>query len=70
MVSLSDTDLVKLEFAPETWAVLRDFRLSLQSMVERCLQQELPEIPESEQQQHGELLALLVDLLNCSTVPE
>ncbi|XP_033854736.2 ATP-dependent RNA helicase DHX30 [Acipenser ruthenus] len=70
VVSLSDTDLVKLEFAPETWAVLRDFRLSLQSMVERCLQQELPEIPESEQQQHGELLALLVDLLNCSTVPE
>ncbi|MGH0153391.1 UNVERIFIED_CONTAM: hypothetical protein FKN15_041924 [Acipenser sinensis] len=57
-------------FTPETWAVLRDFRLSLQSMVERCLQQELPEIPESEQQQHGELLALLVDLLNCSTVPE
>ncbi|XP_039609759.1 ATP-dependent RNA helicase DHX30 [Polypterus senegalus] len=70
MVSLDDSDLVKLEFPKHSWNLLRDFRLSLQNMVKTCLRFELSEIPADWQVQHEELLSLLVDLLSFTAPAE
>ncbi|XP_044151622.1 ATP-dependent RNA helicase DHX30 isoform X2 [Bufo gargarizans] len=64
VVSLSDTDLLKLESDPRTIALIGDLRCALSRMVERNLQDQLPPLSFQEEGQYTELLHILVDLLN------
>ncbi|KAG8443444.1 hypothetical protein GDO86_012012 [Hymenochirus boettgeri] len=64
VVSLSDSDLLKLESDRRTIELLSDFRQALSLMVERSLRYELPEIPPYMQEEHKQLLSVLIDLLN------
>ncbi|XP_069501946.1 ATP-dependent RNA helicase DHX30 isoform X2 [Ambystoma mexicanum] len=67
VLSLSDSDLLKLESDSRTVRLLSDFRQALTCMVETCLRHELPEVPENLQEQHRQLLHLLVELLNSTS---
>ncbi|XP_027989581.2 ATP-dependent RNA helicase DHX30 isoform X2 [Eptesicus fuscus] len=62
-ISLSDSDLLRLEGDSRTVRLLRDLRRALGRMVERSLRSELAALPPEVQQEHGQLLALLVELL-------
>lgn len=62
-ISLSDSDLLRLEGDSRTVRLLRDLRRALGRMVERSLRSELAALPLEVQQEHGQLLALLVELL-------
>ncbi|XP_028933729.1 ATP-dependent RNA helicase DHX30 isoform X1 [Ornithorhynchus anatinus] len=62
-IALSDNDLLRLEGDSRTVQLLRELRRALGRMVERCLRCELPALPPELQQEHGQLLALLVELL-------
>lgn len=62
-ISLSDSDLLRLEGDSRTVRLLRELRRALGRMVERSLRSELAALPLSVQQEHGQLLALLAELL-------
>ncbi|XP_064130682.1 ATP-dependent RNA helicase DHX30 isoform X4 [Loxodonta africana] len=62
-ISLSDNDLLRLEGDSRTVRLLRELRRALGRMVERSLRSELAALPPSVQQEHGQLLALLAELL-------
>ncbi|XP_076985576.1 ATP-dependent RNA helicase DHX30-like isoform X2 [Tamandua tetradactyla] len=62
-ISLSDSDLLRLEGDSRTMQLLRELRRALGRMVERSLHSELSALPPSVQQEHGQLLALLAELL-------
>ncbi|XP_037705843.1 ATP-dependent RNA helicase DHX30 isoform X3 [Choloepus didactylus] len=62
-ISLSDSDLLRLEGDSRTVRLLRELRRALGRMVERSLRSELSALPPSVQQEHGQLLALLAELL-------
>ncbi|XP_045386323.1 ATP-dependent RNA helicase DHX30 isoform X2 [Lemur catta] len=62
-ISLSDSDLLRLEGDSRTVRLLRELRRALGRMVERSLRSELAALPPSVQQEHGQLLALLAELL-------
>ncbi|KAM9100920.1 ATP-dependent RNA helicase DHX30 isoform X3 [Sarcophilus harrisii] len=62
-ISLSDSDLLRLEGDSHTVRLLRELRRALGRMVERSLRCELPALPPDVQQEHSQLLALLVELL-------
>nr|XP_033787835.1 ATP-dependent RNA helicase DHX30 isoform X2 [Geotrypetes seraphini] len=64
---LSDSYLLKLESNSRTVALLSDFRQVLCRMVETCLRHTLPDIPQALQEEHSQLLAILVQLLNGTT---
>ncbi|XP_068091400.1 ATP-dependent RNA helicase DHX30 [Hyperolius riggenbachi] len=64
IVSLSDSDLLKLESDSRTIGLLSDLRQALRHMVERNLQEQLPPLSTYEEDQYTELLSILVDLLN------
>ncbi|KAE8595601.1 hypothetical protein XENTR_v10015808 [Xenopus tropicalis] len=64
LVSLCDCDLLKLESDRRTIALLNDLRLALSRMVKRSLSQELPDFPAHVQEEHEQLLSILVQLLN------
>ncbi|XP_056374785.1 ATP-dependent RNA helicase DHX30 isoform X2 [Hyla sarda] len=64
VVSLSDSDLLKLESDPRTITLLSDLRHALKRMVERNLQDQLPSLSEQEEAQYTQLLQILVALLN------
>ncbi|XP_073533113.1 ATP-dependent RNA helicase DHX30 [Phyllobates terribilis] len=63
MVSLSDTNLLKLESDPRTIALLADLRQALSQMVERNLQDQLPPPSPQEEAQYTQLLTILTELL-------
>nr|XP_019579541.1 PREDICTED: putative ATP-dependent RNA helicase DHX30 isoform X1 [Rhinolophus sinicus] len=62
-ISLSDSDLLRLEGDSRTVRLLRELRRALGRMVERSLRSELAALPLPVQQEHGRLLALLAELL-------
>ncbi|XP_036850107.1 ATP-dependent RNA helicase DHX30 isoform X1 [Manis javanica] len=62
-ISLSDSDLLRLEGDSRTVRLLRELRRALGRMVERSLRGELAALPAPVQQEHGQLLALLAELL-------
>lgn len=62
-ISLSDSDLLRLEGDSRTVRLLRELRRALGRMVERSLRSELAALPPTVQQEHGQLLALLAELL-------
>lgn len=62
-ISLSDSDLLRLEGDSRTVRLLRELRRALGRMVERSLRSELAALPLEVQQEHGQLLALLAELL-------
>ncbi|XP_022262499.2 ATP-dependent RNA helicase DHX30 isoform X1 [Canis lupus baileyi] len=62
-ISLSDSDLLRLEGDSRTVRLLRELRRALGRMVERSLRSELAALPPGVQQEHGQLLALLAELL-------
>ncbi|XP_003132222.1 putative ATP-dependent RNA helicase DHX30 isoform X3 [Sus scrofa] len=62
-ISLSDSDLLRLEGDSRTVRLLRELRRALGRMVERSLRSELATLPPCVQQEHGQLLALLAELL-------
>ncbi|XP_048190491.1 ATP-dependent RNA helicase DHX30 isoform X3 [Perognathus longimembris pacificus] len=62
-ISLSDSDLLRLEGDSRTVRLLRELRRALGRMVERSLRSELAALPPAVQQEHGQLLALLAELL-------
>uniref|UniRef100_A0A2K5HCX4 ATP-dependent RNA helicase DHX30 n=1 Tax=Colobus angolensis palliatus TaxID=336983 RepID=A0A2K5HCX4_COLAP len=62
-ISLSDSDLLRLEGDSRTVRLLRELRRALGRMVERSLRSELAALPPSVQEEHGQLLALLAELL-------
>ncbi|XP_032314506.1 ATP-dependent RNA helicase DHX30 isoform X1 [Camelus ferus] len=62
-ISLSDSDLLRLEGDSRTVRLLRELRRALGRMVERSLRSELAALPPCVQQEHGQLLALLAELL-------
>lgn len=62
-ISLSDSDLLRLEGDSRTVRLLRELRRALGRMVERSLRSELAALPPSVQQEHGQLLALVAELL-------
>ncbi|XP_038611561.1 ATP-dependent RNA helicase DHX30-like [Tachyglossus aculeatus] len=62
-IALSDNDLLRLEGDSRTVQLLRELRRALGRMVERCLRCELPALPPDLQHEHGQLLALLAELL-------
>lgn len=62
-ISLSDSDLLRLEGDSRTVRLLRELRRALGRMVERSLRSELAALPFEVQQEHGQLLALLAELL-------
>ncbi|XP_029444042.1 ATP-dependent RNA helicase DHX30 isoform X2 [Rhinatrema bivittatum] len=64
VLALSDSDLLKLESDSRTVGLLSDFRRALFRMVDTCLCHELPALPRPLQQEHSQLLAILVELLN------
>ncbi|XP_075070304.1 ATP-dependent RNA helicase DHX30 isoform X2 [Mixophyes fleayi] len=67
VVSLSDSDLLKLESDPRTIMLLGNLRQALSQMVERNLREQLPLLSPQEEEQHSSLRSLLVDLLNGTT---
>ncbi|XP_053569661.1 ATP-dependent RNA helicase DHX30 [Bombina bombina] len=67
VISLSDSDLLRLESDSRTIMLLSDLRNALSRMVTRCLRQEFPEVPPHVQEENTQLLALLVDLLNSTS---
>ncbi|XP_069815352.1 ATP-dependent RNA helicase DHX30 isoform X2 [Dendropsophus ebraccatus] len=73
VVSLTDTDLLKLQSDPRTITLLSDLRTALSQMVARNLQDQLPPPSAQEETQYTELLHILVELLNstahCFTSP-
>uniref|UniRef100_A0A8C0DZ77 ATP-dependent RNA helicase DHX30 n=1 Tax=Balaenoptera musculus TaxID=9771 RepID=A0A8C0DZ77_BALMU len=62
-ISLSDSDLLRLEGDSRTVRLLRELRRALGRMVERSLRSELAALPPCVQEEHGQLLALLAELL-------
>ncbi|EAW64833.1 ATP-dependent RNA helicase DHX30 isoform X1 [Homo sapiens] len=62
-ISLSDSDLLRLEGDSRTVRLLKELRRALGRMVERSLRSELAALPPSVQEEHGQLLALLAELL-------
>lgn len=62
-ISLSDSDLLRLEGDSRTVRLLRELRRALGRMVERSLRSELAALPPEVQQEHGQLLALVAELL-------
>lgn len=62
-ISLSDSDLLRLEGDSRTVRLLRELRRALGRMVERSLRSELAALPPGVQQEHGQLLSLLAELL-------
>ncbi|KAM4855933.1 ATP-dependent RNA helicase DHX30 isoform X3 [Urocitellus parryii] len=62
-ISLCDSDLLRLEGDSRTVRLLRELRRALGRMVERSLRSELAALPPTVQQEHGQLLALLAELL-------
>ncbi|XP_036286089.1 ATP-dependent RNA helicase DHX30 isoform X3 [Pipistrellus kuhlii] len=62
-ISLSDSDLLRLEGDSRTVRLLRGLRRALGRMVERSLRSELAALPPEVQREHGQLLALLAELL-------
>ncbi|KAM3929120.1 ATP-dependent RNA helicase DHX30 [Leptodactylus fuscus] len=64
VVSLSDSNLLKLESDPRTIRLLSNLRLALSKMVERNLQDQLAPLSSQEEAQYSQLLTILVDLLN------
>lgn len=67
VLTLSDSDLLKLQSDSRTVQLLSDFRRALTRMVGTCLEHELPEMPEYLQEEHSQLLHLLVELLNSTS---
>ncbi|XP_030052469.1 ATP-dependent RNA helicase DHX30 isoform X2 [Microcaecilia unicolor] len=64
---LNDSYLLKMKSDSRTVALLTDFRQVICRMVETCLQHELAAVPQALQQEHSQLLDILVQLLNSST---
>ncbi|XP_071068134.1 ATP-dependent RNA helicase DHX30 isoform X4 [Dasypus novemcinctus] len=62
-ISLSDSDLLRLEGDSRTVRLLGAMRRALGHMVQQSLHSELAALPPGAQQQHGQLLALLAELL-------
>ncbi|KAM8967200.1 ATP-dependent RNA helicase DHX30 [Pelodytes ibericus] len=67
VVSLSDSDLLKLESDSRTISLLRNLRHALSQMVETKLRQEYPSLPPHEEERHTRLLSVLVELLNSTS---
>uniref|UniRef100_G1R3H5 ATP-dependent RNA helicase DHX30 n=1 Tax=Nomascus leucogenys TaxID=61853 RepID=G1R3H5_NOMLE len=59
----NDSDLLRLEGDSRTVRLLKELRRALGRMVERSLRSELAALPPSVQEEHGQLLALLAELL-------
>ncbi|XP_063780645.1 ATP-dependent RNA helicase DHX30 [Pseudophryne corroboree] len=64
VVAISDSDLLKLESDSRTITLLRDLHRTLAQMVDRHLREQVPLLSPQEEEQHSDLLSLLVDLLN------
>ncbi|XP_067835126.1 ATP-dependent RNA helicase DHX30 [Heptranchias perlo] len=65
LLTLADTSLLRLELDSKTACLLYSFRAAVHKMVENCLRHELPEMSSDLRKEHGEVLSLLVELLNC-----
>ncbi|XP_078396973.1 ATP-dependent RNA helicase DHX30 isoform X1 [Cetorhinus maximus] len=65
LLTLADSNLLQLELDSKTADLLYSFRTAMHKMVENCLRHELPEISSELRKEHGEVLSLLVELLNC-----
>lgn len=66
-VSFPGRSLVRCELSSPTWELLWELRTSIQTMVHRCLRAPGPRADHAHTHVHnqdGELLALLVELLN------
>ncbi|XP_053324031.1 ATP-dependent RNA helicase DHX30 [Spea bombifrons] len=64
VVSLSDSDLLKLESDSRTVGLLRDLRHAVSRMVEETLSRDRPSLSPDAQERNAQLLAVVVDLLN------
>ncbi|XP_048384755.1 ATP-dependent RNA helicase DHX30 isoform X2 [Stegostoma tigrinum] len=65
LLTLADSSLLQLELDSKTAYLLYSFRRAVHKMIKTCLRYELPEISSDLQKEHGEVLSLLVELLNC-----
>ncbi|GCB61548.1 hypothetical protein scyTo_0004115 [Scyliorhinus torazame] len=64
-LTLADSNLLQLDLDSKTACLLCSFRTAVHKMVENCLHHELPETSSNLRKEHGEVLSLLVELLNC-----
>ncbi|XP_043543931.1 ATP-dependent RNA helicase DHX30 isoform X1 [Chiloscyllium plagiosum] len=65
LLTLTDSSLLQLELDSKTAYLLCSFRKAVHKMIKNCLRYELPEISSDLRKENGEVLSLLVELLNC-----
>uniref|UniRef100_UPI00398F0B32 ATP-dependent RNA helicase DHX30 n=1 Tax=Pristiophorus japonicus TaxID=55135 RepID=UPI00398F0B32 len=65
LLTLADSRLLRIELDSKPAYLLCSFRTAVHKMVENCLRHELPEISSELRKEHGEVLSLLMELLNC-----